>query len=382
MGKIVGVNLGNWLVLERWMSPKLFEGTGAEDEVWLSRKLSPEDLAKKLSEHRSSYVTEEDFVFLESLGIEYVRLPIPYFLFGDRPPFPGCIEYVDLALEWGKKHNIKVLLDLHTVPGSQNGYDNGGITGVCKWHKNPIEVQFVLSLLANLAKRYGHHPALYGIEVLNEPISWIVYQTAPSTGKAVDKEEAKGSGYVPMKFLKQFYLSAYQAMRPHLEKGKIIVFHDGFRLTKWKGFFKKNSFEGVALDTHIYVFAMELFVPIARPWVYSLYLSICKGQVRRMEKVVPVLVGEWCISTKYCHKIPKKEKDPKKIEAIQKERFRQILKLELSAWKESSGWFYWNYQLLRDREEKTDLPWKESWDFSRAVKHGWINQNDIKEAKE
>ena len=27
MEKIKGVNLGNWLVLEKWMSPALFDGT-------------------------------------------------------------------------------------------------------------------------------------------------------------------------------------------------------------------------------------------------------------------------------------------------------------------------------------------------------------------
>jgi hypothetical protein len=28
-----------------------------------------------------------------------------------------------------------VLLDLHTVPDSQNGHDGGGLCGVCKWHQ-------------------------------------------------------------------------------------------------------------------------------------------------------------------------------------------------------------------------------------------------------
>ena len=32
---IKGVNLGNWLVLEKWMSPHLFDGTMAEDEYYL-----------------------------------------------------------------------------------------------------------------------------------------------------------------------------------------------------------------------------------------------------------------------------------------------------------------------------------------------------------
>lgn len=39
---IKGVNLGNWLVLEKWMSPALFEGTTAEDEYYLPTQLSPE----------------------------------------------------------------------------------------------------------------------------------------------------------------------------------------------------------------------------------------------------------------------------------------------------------------------------------------------------
>ena len=31
MDKIIGTNLGNWLVLEKWMSPFIFDGTDAEE---------------------------------------------------------------------------------------------------------------------------------------------------------------------------------------------------------------------------------------------------------------------------------------------------------------------------------------------------------------
>ena len=34
-GRINGVNLGGWLVLERWMTPGLFRASGEEDEIWL-----------------------------------------------------------------------------------------------------------------------------------------------------------------------------------------------------------------------------------------------------------------------------------------------------------------------------------------------------------
>lgn len=37
----------------------------------------------------------------------------------------------------------------------QNGFDNGGICGVCRWSKNPAEVEFVPGVLERLAKRYG-----------------------------------------------------------------------------------------------------------------------------------------------------------------------------------------------------------------------------------
>lgn len=40
-GRINGVNLGGWLVLERWMTPGLFRASGEEDEIWLHRSTDP-----------------------------------------------------------------------------------------------------------------------------------------------------------------------------------------------------------------------------------------------------------------------------------------------------------------------------------------------------
>ena len=49
--KVKGVNLGNWLVLEKWMSPSLFEGTTAEDEYYLpSRSIVLSTLQKETSQ--------------------------------------------------------------------------------------------------------------------------------------------------------------------------------------------------------------------------------------------------------------------------------------------------------------------------------------------
>lgn len=381
MKKIKGVNLGNWLVLEKWMLPEMFEGTGAEDEVWLNRKMNPAELKEKMKEHRDTFITEQDFAFIKEQGIWLLRIPVPYFIFGDRPPFNGCVEYLDKAFDWAEKYGLQILIDLHTVPGSQNGYDNGGLTGVCKWCKNPEEVEFALTVLERLAKRYGQREGLYGIEVLNEPISFLVYATAPSTGKAVDKEEAKGSGYVPIPFLENFYRNAYRRLRKILPENKTIVFHDGFRLRHWGKFFRKEHMKNVVLDTHIYIFAMESFVPIHMPWVYQIYIKSQQRLIERIQRDVPVVVGEWCICNKYAEKAvygkSAEESSDRSAQAaaqdeLRKKRYLEIAAMQLQAWESGAGWIYWSYQFKPNRKEPLDEKWKESWDFSRCVENGWI----------
>lgn len=73
------VNLGNWLVLEKWMSPALFEGTTAEDEYYLPSQLSPEVYEARVLVHRSEYITERDFASIKRIGLNTGRIPVPYF---------------------------------------------------------------------------------------------------------------------------------------------------------------------------------------------------------------------------------------------------------------------------------------------------------------
>lgn len=372
MEKIKGTNLGNWLVLEKWMQEDLFLETDTEDETWLNRKAEPKKLAAAMKQHRDTYVTEEDFKVIASHGMNMVRIPVPYFIFGDVPPFIGCIEYLDHAFDWAEKYGLRILIDLHTVPDSQNGYDNGGITGVCKWCKQPDKVEFALKVLEKLAARYGTRKGLFGIEVLNEPISFPVYMTAPSKNAAVDKEEAKGSGFVPMKFLKSFYMEAYQRLRAILPEEKVVCFHDGFRLTKWNRFFKKNQMKNVLLDTHIYIFAMESFLPFKAMWLYKLYIAVDKMRIKKAQREIPVVIGEWCICNKYAEKMTKNVMLEQELEEIKALRYNQVAELELNAWENAQGYFYWNYQLVRDMEQDIEESWKNSWDLRRCWKHGWM----------
>ena len=158
-GRINGVNLGGWLVLERWMTPGLFRASGEEDEIWLHRSTDPAELERLLRRHRDTYITEDDFRAISAHGLNLVRIPVPFFIFGDVPGHPGCVEYLDRAFDWAERAGLKVLIDLHTVPGSQNGFDNGGLTGVVRWHTTPRQVAFALDVLERLARRYRDRPA-------------------------------------------------------------------------------------------------------------------------------------------------------------------------------------------------------------------------------
>lgn len=380
MEKIRGTSFGNWLVLEKWMSPDMFTGTNANDEIWLNRDLPREELEKRYRHHRDTYITKADFEEVKRHGLNAVRIPVPYFVFGDRPPLIGCIDYVDKAIDWAEETGLQVLLDLHTVPGSQNGYDNGGLTGVCKWCKNPDEVEFVLTVLERLAARYGQRKGLLGLEVVNEPISWLVYKTAPSTGHARDQHEAEDSSYVPMTFLRDFYRAAYKRIRAHMPEDKVIVFSDAFRLKKWKDFFVREGMKNVMLDTHKYLYAMEMFLPVPWMWVYRLFTAMNRSQIRRAAKWTPVICGEWCLECRRPYAVARKKgKTEAERDEIRRREYRAICRMQKNAYETSAGWFYWNYQMYRDKTAKiagdgqndTHGTSMDGWALNRCWMHGW-----------
>lgn len=383
---IRGVNLGNWLVLEKWMSPALFEGTDAEDEYWLPRQLSREVYEARIKIHRSEYITERDFVTIKRMGMNTVRIPVPYFVFGDREPFLGCVEELDRAFNWAETYGLKILLDLHTAPLGQNGFDNGGICGVCKWSQSPEEIEFVLSVLERLGERYGKRKGLWGIEVLNEPITEHAWQLfdVPNRYPARDKEMAEGSAPNTLEFLKEFYGKAYERLRKFLPEEKYVVIHDGFELLAWKDFMQEESYVNVVLDTHQYLMMAE-----SEGCEQSLegYLSYIKthyeAQVQEMAEYFPVICGEWCLFNSLACGCDTKGgqsvlngMEGSETETLsreeKKEIYRAVAKAQLQAWEKGGGYFYWSYKLLTDTVNEPGWIGWDSWDFGRCMDFGWF----------
>lgn len=389
---IRGVNLGNWLVLEKWMSPALFEGTTAEDEYTLPGQLSREVYEARIRVHRREYISERDFASIRRMGMNAVRIPVPYFIFGDRPPFPGCVEELDRAFSWAEKYGLKVLIDLHTAPLGQNGFDNGGICGVCRWSQTPEEVAYVLEVLERLAGRYGQKEALFGIEPINEPITKPMWDLmdVPSRYPAADPELAKGSAPNTLEFLRGFYQDAYDRIRSHMARDKWVVFHDGFQMKVWKDFLTRPEFQQVMLDTHLYLMTAEQEGCGQSVEGYTAYIGEHYARdIREVQAYVPVICGEWCLFNSYAvgmdtrggqsalngrdYSGNKERFTPER----KKEIYRTLADAQLKAWSNGAGYFYWSYKLLLDTVNDPEWIGWDCWDLGRCVDEGWFPVRDV-----
>ena len=152
--QLTGINAGQILLQEGWMSPFALEplkntdgsyvkdANGniqypefTEEEFRAGLKSNPNladyDVEALLSYYYSCFFTEEDFrIIKEELGLNTVRLPFYYLniLNEDltRKEETAAFAYLDWFVEQASKQGLYVILDLHGAPGSQSGYEHSG----------------------------------------------------------------------------------------------------------------------------------------------------------------------------------------------------------------------------------------------------------------
>jgi glucan 1,3-beta-glucosidase len=341
-GNLRGVNLGGWLVLEKWITPSLFAGLSAIDETSYCVELGEAEATRRLHQHWNTFITRKDLAWLARAGVNAVRLPVGHWLFGkDYPYHPsyhdvrypyvvGGISIVDKVFRWARDLGLRVVLDLHAAPGCQNGFDNGGIAGVCEWHTSEEYIQYTLDVLERLAQRYTGHPALHGIQALNEP-GWDL----------------------PTDLLKRFTAEAYQRIRRHCPAEEVtVVFHDGFRsFREYAGFLQEPEFRNVAIDIHRYhCFApddidTDIFGHIRKSAVDLRHEA---DEIIR-ESGYQVYCGEWSLGLHlkmvslweqgvFNHAMA--EMDEFQLSAA----YRGFAAAQLLSFEKYAGWFFWTYR--------------------------------------
>merc|ERR1719478_1709339 len=83
-------------------------------------------------------MTEDHIKALADRGVEMVRLPIGDWTLEAYGPYKGCMDGAEDKIQWMfdtcNKYGIKVLLDVHAMKDSQNGFDNSGQTNLLIWN--------------------------------------------------------------------------------------------------------------------------------------------------------------------------------------------------------------------------------------------------------
>jgi len=241
---IRGMNIGGWLSLEPFITPSLFSGYSASDRVideyTLTSKLGS-NAAMVLEKHYSSFVSEQTFVDIQAAGFDHVRIPYSYWAVTTYPgdPYVSMISwrYLLRGIEWARKYGLRVNLDLHGLPGSQNGWNHSGRQGVIGWLNGTdgqLNADRSLSIHQQLSTffaqpRYTNIITMYGLA--NEPrmVDLNTVSVLNWTSYAINTVRASG-----------------------MSPSTVIVFGDGFMgLPNWKG--KLQGFPNILLDVHQYV---------------------------------------------------------------------------------------------------------------------------------
>ncbi|KAG5651667.1 hypothetical protein H0H81_007863 [Sphagnurus paluster] len=171
--KVRGVNLGGWLVLEPWITPSLFDNTNDSrivDEYTFGQYQDRTKALNILKNHWDTWITEADFRDIAAAGLNHVRIPIGYWayeVYGGEPYIQGQLPYLAKAINWASKYNLKVLVDLHGAPGSQNGFDNSGVKTSNPYVSPTFSVQssdinFAIQFMAFVTIQ--HRPDQFSIE--------------------------------------------------------------------------------------------------------------------------------------------------------------------------------------------------------------------------
>jgi glucan 1,3-beta-glucosidase len=229
----------------RWITPSIFDAANQNrpqkdivDEYTLGQALGQDAALDILRKHWDTWVKWEDFNKIKQSGFNVVRIPIGYWAYNTfgSPYVQGANVYVDAAVDWARSLGLKIIIDLHGAPGSQNGYDNSGQRIERPQWQTGDTVQQTLQVLKTISQKYAqtqYQDVIIGIQLLNEPALYMDNLSFDIT--------------------KQFYRDGYGQVREISDTP--VILHDGFKApNNWNAFLtpSDNNAQNVAIDHHEY----------------------------------------------------------------------------------------------------------------------------------
>ncbi len=173
---INGTNLGNWVNPEGYMFG--FKKTNSYHMIneAICELVGPAEAAEFWKAFRDNYVTEADIKFIADQGGNTIRFPFHYKLFTDDP-FMGLnsaeegFAMLDSLIEWARKNNQRLILDMHDCPGGQTGDNIDDSYGYPFLMVDKRSQKEFIDLWKKIAERYKDEDVILGYELMNEPIA-------------------------------------------------------------------------------------------------------------------------------------------------------------------------------------------------------------------
>ncbi|CAI7645017.1 unnamed protein product [Penicillium glandicola] len=390
---IRGVNVGGWLSIEPFIAPSLFSkwpsSSGIIDEYTLTTKLGT-SAAATIEKHYAEFITESDFKEIKEAGLDHVRIPYSYWAVTtyDGDPYVPKIawRYLLRAIEWCRKYGLRVKLDLHGLPGSQNGWNHSGRQGSIDWltgtngtlnSNRSLEIHNQLSQFF-AQDRYKNVVTIYGLA--NEPLmlSLPTEQVLNWTQDAATLIRSNGVNAT-------------------------IVLHDGFlNLDKWDTMYQTHP-DNMYLDTHQYTTFNTGEIVLNHTAKVEIICSSWYPMIKEINTTDsgwgPTICGEWsqadtdCAeylnnvgrgtrwegtydtssTTAYCPTADEgtcsctdANQDPSEYSAAYKKFLLTYAEAQMSAFETAMGWFYWTWRTESAAQWSYRTAWKNGYMPSKA----------------
>lgn len=275
------LNIG-CLVLEKGIDPSFFNDNGAAsaaDEDEFCQVLGDIKCGLLLEKRYWSYITKKDIDYYASYGVNLIRVPVGYWAFmlrqkGMHYHTGGqLLAFANIA-QYAISKGMHVIVDLHGLPGGQNGLDNQGKTGQLEWWNNDANFDASIKLvkLATDWIKLQPNSNQFTLSIINEPLPALLHfgQTEESFA-----------------YLNKFYNASLTAIRKKTTSLP-VMFSDGFSGEQiWEQWWPQTNLN-IVWDTHIYFFS-------GGAYAYDAPYSACYLAKSYAKAINPVFIGEWSI---------------------------------------------------------------------------------------
>jgi len=269
-------------------------------------------------------------------------------------------------------HGLKVIVDLHGAPGSQNGFDNSGEKlSFPQWQTKASYLKRTEAIIKTLADRYKTNSVVPIIAPLNEPAGFYGKQILDVT--------------------KQYWRDSYRIIRyPYgtsQESNTVVMIHDAFQpVSYWNNFMPPSEYNKVFLDTHIY----QVFSDAGNKLSFDQHIqTTCKMKSDLTSAQMKVVVGEWAPAATDCAKYLNGRGIGSRYNGTYIDGFKGVgsctgLTGKASTFSDSYKIFlrkFWEAQAITYGKAQGWIQWTwkaeiaDEWSYQAGLANGWIPKN-------